>query len=93
MVNGQSITVDMGAARSVDQITLDAGGSAGDYPRGYQVQLSNDGTSWGSPVATGAGTSALVTAAFPAQSARFVKVTQTGAAASWWSVAEFNAYG
>ena len=92
MVNGQSITVDMGTAHSVDQITLDAGGSAGDYPRGYQVQLSTDGSTWGTPVATGTGTTALVTAAFPAQSTRYIKVTQTGTAASWWSVAEFNAY-
>ncbi|WP_371477330.1 glycoside hydrolase family 3 C-terminal domain-containing protein [Kitasatospora sp. NBC_00315] len=92
MANGQSITVDMGATHSIDQIGLDAGTSAGDYPRGYQVQLSTDGTTWTSPVATGTGTTALVTASFPAQNARWIKVTQTGTNSSWWSVSEFNAY-
>jgi hypothetical protein len=45
-------------------------------PRRYQVQLSMDGQTWSEPVAAGEiGT--LVAAAFPAQRARFVRVTQT----------------
>ncbi|MCC7043758.1 MAG: c-type cytochrome [Acidobacteria bacterium] len=45
-------------------------------PRRYQVQLSMDGVKWTAPVAQGEiGT--LVAAAFPAQRARFVRVTQT----------------
>ncbi len=45
-------------------------------PRRYQVQLSMDGQSWSEPVAQGEiGT--LVAAAFPAQQARFIRVTQT----------------
>jgi lysophospholipase L1-like esterase len=92
MTPGQSLTVDMGAARSLDEITLDAGGSTGDYARGYQVYLSNDGTGWGGSVATGTGASALTDATFAARSARYVKVVQTGSAGNRWSVAEFNAY-
>jgi beta-glucosidase len=34
----------------------------------------------------------LVTVTFPAQSARYIRVTQTGTSPSWWSIAEFNAY-
>ena len=92
MTNGQIVTVDMGAAQSISQITMDSAGSASDYARGYQVNLSTDGTNWGSPVATGAGTGALVTATFTAQTARYIRVTQTGTSTSWWSIAEFNAY-
>ena len=45
MVSGQSITVDTGAVRSLARITMDSGGSAADYARGYQVFLSSDGVS------------------------------------------------
>jgi beta-glucosidase len=92
MVNGQTITVNMGAAHSIDQITMDSAGSTNDYAHGYQINLSTDGTSWGSPVATGTGSGALITATFPAANARYIRVTQTGSSSFWWSIAEFNAY-
>ncbi len=78
MANGQSFTLDMGSAQSIDQITMDSAGSAADYARGYQVFTSTDGTNFGTAVATGTGTAALVTATFPATTARYVKVVQTG---------------
>ena len=92
VVNGQTVTVDMAAAHSIRQLTMDSAGSTNDYAHGYQVNLSTDGVNWGSPVATGAGTAALVTVTFPAQNARYIRVTQTGSSSSWWSIAEFNAY-
>lgn len=64
MAPGQWVTVDMSAVQSIDQITMDAGPSTGDYARGYQVYLSTDGSTWGSPVATGTGTGPLITASF-----------------------------
>jgi len=48
------------------------------YPRGYKVEVSMDGTSWGTtPVATGAGTGAQTTIAFAPVRAKFVRITQT----------------
>jgi outer membrane protein assembly factor BamB len=90
--NGQWFQVDMAAARTFDQITLDAAGSTNDYPRGYQVFVSNDGVTFGNPIASGAGSAALVTISFAAQTARYVKIVQTGTTSYWWSVAEFNVY-
>jgi mono/diheme cytochrome c family protein/glucose/arabinose dehydrogenase len=49
------------------------------YPRGYQVQVSLDGTTWGSPVAEGQGAGTQTTIAFPPTRAKFVRVTQTAA--------------
>ncbi|HEY2674281.1 MAG TPA: discoidin domain-containing protein, partial [Rugosimonospora sp.] len=89
---GQTITIDMGTSHTIDQITMDSAASTGDYAHGYQVSLSTDGTTWGSPVATGTGTAALLTVPFPATNARYIRVTQTGTSTSWWSIAEFNAY-
>jgi beta-glucosidase len=43
-------------------------------------------------VGTGTGTAALVTAAIGSQTARYVRITQTGTATSWWSIAELNLY-
>jgi len=51
------------------------------YPRGYKVEVSMDGTSWGTaPVATGAGTGAATTIAFAPVRAKFVRITQTATA-------------
>ncbi|MET7747680.1 discoidin domain-containing protein [Micromonospora sp. NPDC005367] len=92
MAPGQTVTVDMGAVRNISQITMDSAGSTGDYARSYQVSLSSDGVNWGPPVATGTGTGPLVTVGFPATTARYIRVTQTGSSSTWWSIAEFNAY-
>jgi mono/diheme cytochrome c family protein/glucose/arabinose dehydrogenase len=51
------------------------------FPRGYQVQLSMDGTTWGEPVATGQGNGALTVIAFAPARARFVRITQTATVA------------
>jgi beta-glucosidase-like glycosyl hydrolase len=88
---GQSFSVDMGAAHDIDQITMDSGSSTGDYARGYAVYLSSDGTSWGGPVASGTGSGPVEQVKFPQESARYVKVVQTGSSSSWWSIAEFSA--
>jgi hypothetical protein len=92
MVDGMDFEVDMTAAQTFDQITMDPAGSKNDYARGYEVFVSSDGANFGSAIASGTGTSALVTVTFPAQTARYIKVVQTGSATFWWSIAEFNVY-
>jgi glucosylceramidase len=89
----QWFQVDMKATKSFNSISLDAGTSTGDYPHGYQVFVSNDGANWGSTVASGSGTSQLVTISFATQSARYIKVVQTSSSGNWWSIHEFNVYG
>lgn len=91
--NGQWFQVDMGATNTFYQLVLDAGSSTSDYPRGYRVNVSNDGSNWGNPVATGAGTSAVTTITLATNSARYIRVTQTGNTGPWWSVHEFYVYG
>jgi fibronectin type 3 domain-containing protein len=92
--NGQWFQLDLGGIRSFKQIVLDAGPSSNDFPRGYSVTVSNDGTNWSAPVATGAGSSAITTISFPDQVARYVRITQTGSTTgTWWSIYECNLYG
>ncbi|MFC5401450.1 discoidin domain-containing protein [Cohnella soli] len=90
--NGQYLQIDMGQNQTFDRVLIDAGASAGDYPRGYQVQVSTNGTAW-TTVASGAGSSAAIIAEFAPQTARYLKIVQTGTSGSWWSVAELAVYG
>ncbi len=72
-------------------LELDAASSTQDYPRGYTVELSDDGTHWGQPAATGHGTSPRTEIIFPAARARFIRITQTGSVPGlFWSIHELQ---
>jgi beta-glucosidase len=82
---------------------MDSGPSTNDYARGYQVFVSSDGLTWGNPIATGAGTAALITVTFPTQTFQYIKIVQTGTTNTgncaanpgpcyWWSIAEINVW-
>jgi glucosylceramidase len=88
---GQTLVADLGRARTVDRVVLDTGVDRGDYPRGYTLAVSRDGTSW-RDVASGAGSGQLTTIDFRPTRTRYLRVTQTGSAPSWWSVAEVRVY-
>jgi len=93
-VPGQWFAVDMGAPNTFTQLVLNGINSANDYPRGYQVNVSADGVNWGNPVATGTGTYNITMINFAAQSARYIRITQTGSAnGTFWSIDEFNVLG
>ncbi|MGO4545336.1 glycosyl hydrolase [Paenibacillus sp. 2TAB23] len=82
----QWFQVDMGKTEAFDTVRMESGG---DYARSYQVLISNDGTSW-TEVAAGTG-SAASAATFEKQAARYLRIVQTGTAASnWWSLNELN---
>jgi len=91
MTNGQTFTLDLGSARTFDQVTMDSGGSTLDYARSFTVQTSGDGATW-TDVTTGSGSAAVVTSRFANQTARWVRIVQTGSNNSWWSMSEFNLY-
>ena len=63
-------------------------------PLAYQVQVSMDGTTWGSPIAEGKGSGDTADIAFAPVRAKFVRITQTGSAdnASPWSVRRLRLY-
>ena len=91
MTNGNTVTVDLGTARSFSRLVMDSGGSTQDYARGYLVAVSGDAATWRT-VATGTGSAASISVPLGAQNARYIRITQTGAATSWWSIAELNLY-
>ena len=89
--NGQWFQVDMGQINTIQRITIDAGASSADFPRGYQVLLSTNGSTF-NEVASGTGSTSLITVNFTAQPARYIKMVQTGSSIYWWSIHELNAY-
>lgn len=91
---GQWFQVDLGAVSTFNKLVLNSVNSANDYPRGYQVFVSNDGVNWGSSLATGVGSSGTTTITFSPQGARYIRIIQTGSASgTFWSIHEFNVFG
>jgi glucosylceramidase len=90
---GQFLQVDFGKAVPARQIVFDTGVSTGDYPRGYAVQTSTNGTNWNTVLAAGQGTGQFTTVDLPGSPVRYVRLTLTTADPSdWWSVADVRAY-
>lgn len=92
--SGMWFQIDTGPGdKTYHKLVLDAGVSAGDYPRGYEVSVSDDGANWSAPIVSGAGSSSVVSIDFPQQTARYVRVTLTKSSGPWWSIYDLNLYG
>lgn len=88
---GQYFVLDLGEVRTINQVLLDSSNSPNDDPAGYSLAVSTNGRSY-SLVASGAGTGGITSINFPSQSARFIRITQTGAKQrNWWSIHELRA--
>jgi hypothetical protein len=86
---GQWYRLDLGAARTISRLQLDSGVmSPLDFPRGYALTLSADDVTY-HQAAAGTGTDPITTVSFPAESARYVKITLTARDQRyWWGIAE-----
>lgn len=87
------LTIDMHVARTFDKLVIDNSNSgvSGDFPRSYAIYVSSDGTNWGSPIATGTG-STVTTATFSQQTKRYIRVNQTASSGSWLGIKELNLF-
>ena len=61
---------------------------------GYNVQLSVDGTTWGQPVAQGAGQTPTTIVMLRQTPAKAIRITQTGTAANGelWAIQQVRIY-
>jgi hypothetical protein len=85
---GQDLVINMGSAQTFSELDMEVPNSAGDYARGFQVEVSADGTNW-TPVATCTGASGSEVVSFPAQTDQYAEVTLTQSVSpNWWSVDE-----
>jgi glucosylceramidase len=88
---GQYVQLDLGSRKHFTRVAVDSGGYEGDYARSWQLSASTDGTTWRT-LAAGRGTGQLTTADVRPTTARYLRVTSTGTAANWWSVADIRLY-
>lgn len=90
---GMWYEVELPAAATISGLRLDAGNSFKDYPRGYKVELSNDGQTWSPPVAVGHGNSPVTDIFFPPAMDKFIRITQTGSDNGlFWSIHELQVF-
>jgi len=88
---GQWFQLDLGWPSTISGITLDTGRSANDFPREYEIFVSNDGKRWGDPIAQGSGNEKATTITFKSRKTRYVKIVQTGSAdGHFWSIHEIT---
>jgi mono/diheme cytochrome c family protein len=96
---GQWFQIDLGQPWQLTRLTFDAQASAGDWPRGWELTLSDDGITWSKPLAKGESLKVPVTVLdfpLPAHtSTRYVRLTQilSGATGNFWSINEIAVYG
>ncbi|HXI55574.1 MAG TPA: discoidin domain-containing protein [Polyangia bacterium] len=85
--------VDFGERIKLSGITLNNQRAfPGDYPGGYAVYESSDGTTFRGPFVTGEGTVNMTVIQFPERTVRAIQIKQTGTARSafWWQIGEFQ---
>jgi len=94
MRGGEWFLVDLGYEDDIRTILLDSGPVGSDQPRGYEVYVSLDGKTWGQPVVKGGNPKQRAfTIDLPPTYGRFVKIVQTGADGSFWSINEIRING
>jgi O-glycosyl hydrolase len=90
--DGMWIQIDMGQVQNFNKIELDSGPNADDYARGADVYVSSNGADWTKVASIQGDGQPTQAATFAMQTARHIKVVNTGSAGNWWSIAEFNVY-
>ena len=88
---GQYLQVDLGGSKAFRRVAIDSGGNLGDYARGWQLSVSDDGATW-RVLASGAGAGQLTTVEVPRTQARYLRITGTASAGNWWSIADIRLY-
>lgn len=89
---GMWFSVELPEPVRVMTITLNTERSKDDYPRGFLVHTSEDGESWGDPVAQGQGVHAITKVELDApKPVTRVRITQTGSSSNkYWSIHELG---
>ena len=91
--SGQWFQVDMKRDETFSKVVMDNTWALWDSPAEYAVSVSKDGSSWGEPVAKGRGQLGITTVTFPVQTARYLRITQTGTDAKYnWSIYELDVF-
>ncbi|WP_277470353.1 MULTISPECIES: discoidin domain-containing protein [unclassified Paenibacillus] len=89
--SGEYFQIDLGKAHTVEAVELDYTLSSYDYPRGYELYVSDDAQNW-KRVVSGKGQLSMTRISFPQLKTRYIKILQTGAGGNYWSIQELQVY-
>ncbi|WP_150265364.1 discoidin domain-containing protein [Paenibacillus tepidiphilus] len=89
--SGEYFQINLGGPHKVEAIELDYSLSSYDYPRGYEVFVSDDASNW-KRIATGKGSLNRTRIEFEPISTRHILIKQTGAGGNYWSIQELQVY-
>jgi hypothetical protein len=89
---GMWFQIELPQETKIAGLELDSMKSPNDYPRGYTVEISSDGSTWKS-VSTGKGNGPITNIVFSPAKAKFIRITQTGSVAgNFWSIHELQIF-
>jgi len=77
MKNGMWFRVDLGSVQDFDKIELKNSPDSKNYPKSYEVYVSNNGVDWVNKIANGTG-SPVTIINFTPRKARYIRIVQTG---------------
>ncbi|CAH1215812.1 hypothetical protein PAECIP111892_04185 [Paenibacillus auburnensis] len=89
--SGEYFQIDLGKEHSVEAVELDYSLSSYDYPRGYELYVSNDAANWKLAV-RGKGQLNSTKISFSPVKARYIRILQTGSGGNYWSIQEMQVY-
>jgi F5/8 type C domain len=89
---GMTYEVNMGSAQTVDEVDMYVPDYSGDYPRGYNVEVSTNGTSWTTVASCTASAQPTVVSFSPASGQYLEVVLTAGSTTNWWSIEQFLIY-
>jgi hypothetical protein len=91
--DGQWYQIDLGKSYELSRISLDTSGSDNDFPKKYELRISEDGDKWSNPVAVGDGRTVLPIDLPPKTATRFLRIVQKTNQGGFWSIHELKVYG
>jgi hypothetical protein len=89
--SGEFFQIDLGKEHAVEAIELDYSLSSYDYPRGYELYVSDDAKNW-KRLVSGKGQLSTTKISFAQVKTRYIKILQTGSGGNYWSIQELQVY-
>lgn len=91
---GEWFQLDLGESCEFNRIVLDSTESSkNDYPRQYEVYVSDDGTTFEKKIAAGEGTQIKTEITFERQHTQYIRIVQLGSAdVNYWSIYNLAVY-
>ena len=87
---GEFFEINFNTVKTFNNIVLDSNASPDDYPRRYDISVSQDGSNW-TRLETGIDNQSEIEIILPVQTAQYLRIEQNGSSSSqWWSIHELK---